>query len=47
MIETVFNGVKGVFFTEEEINSIRDKISANDMLIAELCKEVGIDDKEI
>jgi len=47
MRKTIFDGVKGVFLSDEEFNSIKDKISANQMLIAELCKEVGIDDQTI
>ena len=47
MIETVFNGVKGVFLSDEELDSLRTKIKANNELIQELINEVGLNDKTI
>ena len=47
MIRTIFDGKKGVFMSEEEFESIRNKISENNKLIAELCEEVGLNVKTI
>lgn len=44
MKNVVIAGKNGVFFTKEEYSSLCEKIIANNELIKELKKEVGLND---
>jgi len=47
MKEIDYKGKKGVFFTQEEYEQLSAKIQANNILIKELMKEVGLNEQTI
>ena len=47
MQDAMVGGLKGKFFTEKEFERLCAKITANNQLIKELQKEVGIDEQTI
>ena len=47
MMDIKYKGQKGKFFTDEEYDSLCAKIIANDNLINELIKEIGLNGQTI